>query len=307
MDPATTDEDAPLWHRLARPLAATFVGLESHQVVTRAMRVSGLADFGPMDFAEPLEILCRSLERDAHVHPVGRVRARRRLVDALVARARQEQLLEERSAIVDAPVATPIVIIGLPHAGGSLLRDRLADEPGSRAPPTDHDLLAPSLASMEFEVDWHVPAFAEWYDSADLTHAYQRLRTTLQVLDGEGPSDPSDRWVIEGWQHVEQLGAIANAFPDAVIVQVHRDPDAVLAEWVDTVARRRRESSDRVAPEQLAKYWEWRLDVMLARATHYRAEHPELDVYDVAWDELRDDAAGVVERISRDSPPRNPS
>lgn len=303
---------------VAGPFASRLVGLEDHEIVVRTMKRTRLDDFGDDRFSEPLDILCRSLDADADLTAIGRLRARRLLVHLLSTRARTADLLRRFPELAVAPVGSPIVITGLPGSGVSQLAELLVRN--GRASPVvragsgalgtrrrtgrddacdDGELFASDLRTIRFERIWHVPAYAEWYDTADLTHTYQHLRTILQILQsrrGARPSADTPRWLFASVQHLEHPVSILEAFPDATIVQVHRDPMATMASVTTAIAHERAASARGVDPDAVARYWTWRFARMLTRSIERRPAADDRFV-DLTADELRTDPGACIQRI----------
>ncbi|HZS37448.1 MAG TPA: sulfotransferase [Polyangia bacterium] len=125
--------------RLAnRALAALLRGplrtsLDERSLFRAAERKCGLTDFGEPSFREPLARLLAAVEDEASLHPIGRLITRTRLVAALCTRARLEALFARHPEIAREPVARPIVILGLPRTGTTLLHRLLASDPRIRA------------------------------------------------------------------------------------------------------------------------------------------------------------------------------
>ena len=93
-------------------------------------------------------------------------------------------------------------------------------------PQEEIQLLAIDFSTMLFEWNSHVPGYRDWYCANDQTPAYRYLRKLLQVLQWLWGGT---RWVLKSPQHVEQLRPLLEVFPDAKIVQTHRDPVTVTA------------------------------------------------------------------------------
>jgi hypothetical protein len=337
-----------LLNRVGRRPAKWFVNLESPTLVVGAMKKSGLPEIDMGPIAEPLEILSRSLDREADLHPLGRLAARSLLVGLLTTRARVMQLTADHPEIVTDPVTAPIVIMGMPRTGTTFLQRLLSRDPGLRslpywealaplptgsaddrhAPVADRiataekgitflDRVAPdmkavheldahepdeeiwllgvSLCSMLFEAQWNVPAYAEWYDGAELAPAYEALRTMLQVLQWYRPAD---RWLLKSPQHLERIPDLRATFPDAVIVQTHRDPVSVVASTASMISYSRRMSSSTIAPQTIAKYWAWRIERLLTRSMEQR-DATGTPVVDVRFEDLTAEPMSVVEDIYR--------
>ena len=86
---------------------------------------------------------------------------------------------------------------------------------------------------MLFEVSYHVPTYAAWYRDHDQRPAYAYLRRVLKALQWlRGPR----RWLLKSPAHLEQLGPLMETFPDAIVVQTHRDPAHVVASLATMVS-----------------------------------------------------------------------
>ncbi|HEY7996546.1 MAG TPA: sulfotransferase, partial [Steroidobacteraceae bacterium] len=92
-------------------------------------RTGGLRDLGERQFMEPLAILLRSLEQEAHLTGVGRMIARERVLGHLVNRLLYVRDRAENPAIALEKIVQPVFIIGLPRTGTTILHDILAQDP----------------------------------------------------------------------------------------------------------------------------------------------------------------------------------
>jgi hypothetical protein len=100
-------------------------------LLAEARAATGLSDFGPDDFREPLRVLCESYER-APFDARGRKRNRRRLLQLLAARLRVEAALRRHPEVRERPLRRPMVLTGLPRSGTSALFNLLASDPAAR-------------------------------------------------------------------------------------------------------------------------------------------------------------------------------
>ena len=116
--------------------------LEPEALKAAARRRAGLSDFGPDDFEEGLAVACRSLAEDARLTFIGRVIVRTRLVSGLVTRLRWVQLRDRQPALFERPLVPPLIILGLPRSGTTVLHRLLAAAPGAR-PLRAWELVAP--------------------------------------------------------------------------------------------------------------------------------------------------------------------
>jgi hypothetical protein len=155
-------------------------------------------------------------------------------------------------------------------------------------------LLGVDFASMLFESMWHVPAFAEWYDEADLSDGYRWLRRMLAILQWYRPAD---RWLLRSPQHLERLVELTTAFPDAVLVQVHRDPVKVVATTAARITSIRGLATSSITPSQIGRYWAWRTHRMLERNLRQRDRPDAPPILDVHFEHLKADPLAVVGSI----------
>jgi len=68
---------------LARPLLPRLVRFDEAELLAAASKRTGLADFGDGGFRDPLTVLLRALEREAHLTPLGCLMARQFLLQLL--------------------------------------------------------------------------------------------------------------------------------------------------------------------------------------------------------------------------------
>jgi hypothetical protein len=107
------------------------VGFDPEDLIQEAKSATGLADFGPEDFREPLGVLCRTYD----VNPWderGRKRNRRRVLGLLATRLRVQEALRKHPEIRERPLSKPMVLTGLPRSGTSALFNLLAADPAAR-------------------------------------------------------------------------------------------------------------------------------------------------------------------------------
>ena len=155
-----------------------------------------------------------------------------------------------------------------------------------------------TLLSEEFVSSCRVPAYEAFLRSADLVPAYRWERRFLQHLQ---QNQRATRWVLKAPDHVYGLDALFAVFPDAVVIQTHRDPLQVLKSsihlnWVLRGLYERPED-----PIQLAEREARVLAGMADRIAEFRRARPELAerFVDVSYGELTADPLAVVNRIYR--------
>ncbi len=98
--------------------------------------------------------------------------------------------------------------------------------------------------SMIFPCQYRVRTYDRWLlHDADLAPAYRWHRQYLQHLQS---ADPAPQWLLKSPAHLWDLDALAAEYPDAVIVQTHRDPLKVITSVSALAAHLRRMASDDV-------------------------------------------------------------
>jgi len=266
--------------RLDDRIGRITASLEPHTIVVGALKAGRTTELGDMGYAEPLDVLCRSLDTEARLTAAGRRTAKRQLIDLLATRARTPTSAEIGPA--------PIVVCGLPGTSTDALREQLGVAPGLGRPPGPlHEI---DLRSMSFEVRWHVPAYAEWLTGNDPT---PHLRWDRAVL---AHSNPSGRSVVGSWVDVERLAAIRSTWPDCSIVIVRPD-DWSLTESADIIARscidQRRAAGSRTEADVIERYWRWRIGVMAERLD------ATIDLADLVVGDLGDDGelGGLIRKL----------
>jgi hypothetical protein len=150
---------------------------------------------------------------------------------------------------------------------------------------------------MIFSTQYRVPAYQHWLlHEADMAPAYRYHRLFLQYLQS---AHPAPRWVIKSPAHLWCLGAMMDAYPDALIVNTHRDPLRVLCSLASLIDLLRRLASDEVSVAEVAREWVDDVAVGLDRAVAARRDGtiPEGQAVDVFFGDFLGDPMGVVHQI----------
>lgn len=330
-------------------LAAALPRLEPAALIRAATLETKLSDLGPDDLLTPLEVLCRSVEEEARLHPLGRLIVHGRLKGALKTRLRAEAIFKEHPGIEQLPIEAPIVIAGLQRTGTTMLHRLLASDPRVRslaswealapvpnsssrnkriardrdprirsaklaefglrvmapeffaihpveahAPEEEIILLDLSFRSTTPEATMHVPSYARFLESDDPLPAYRYLKRMMQLLSFQYPRA---RWVLKTPHHLEFLDALVTVFPDAKIIQTHRDPRKTVASFASMVAHGRAVFSDEVDPLEVGRHWGRKIRRMVERGIESRATNPEMQILDVSYNDLIRDPISEVKRI----------
>ncbi|MCA8925328.1 MAG: sulfotransferase, partial [Planctomycetes bacterium] len=250
-----------------------------------ARRRSGLheLDLGPV--RTPLQALLADFAEHP-LSALGRVAVFEALTHALENRLRWTAFLAAHPEVRARPLPRPLVVVGLHRSGTTFLHGLLAQGPGRRAPafwellrpvpgpgrraaarralwlsrrvapelqaihPVRLDgpeecwtLLANSLRVVSYALHFALPRYARWLDEADARPAYAELALQLRVIEHARPEQPL---VLKCPEHLWQLEALLEAFPDAGVVWTHRDPQRCVPSYASLSAVNLRTLAGRV-------------------------------------------------------------
>lgn len=125
---------------------------------------------------------------------------------------------------------------------------------------------------------------------------YRYHRRALQQLQWRVPTG---RWVLKSPPHLLTMGELFAEYPDARLIQNHRDPKAVMSSNCALFMANRVLHTDDADPYVVGagslELWGAACD----RGEAFRASHPDVDIFDVHFDELMRDPLAMVERIYR--------
>ena len=137
------------------------------------------------------------------------------------------------------------------------------------APQECTDITAQVFQSLRFENTHRIPSYQAWIDRHGHHDAFRFHRRFLQHLDTQ---TPGRRWILKSPDHVFCLEAIRAAYPDAVIVFLHRDPLSVVSSCARLAEALRRPFTTHLDPHEVGRQVSARLvqaaDHMMDAAGH---------------------------------------
>jgi len=167
---------------------------------------------------------------------------------------------------------------------------------GATLPQECVALTAHDFASLVFHSTYDVPSYQRWLDAADLRPVYESHRRQLQYLQWHCSAE---RWVLKSPGHLWALDALLSVYPDACIVQTHRDPLKVVASLASLLTLLRHMASDHVDTNAIARGWTAMLAEGLERTMRVRdgAALPPERVFDVSFRDFMRGEVAMVQRI----------
>jgi len=142
-----------------------------------------------------------------------------------------------------------------------------------------------------------VPGYDRWLlHEADMAPAYRWHRIYLQHLQSR---HAGDRWLLKSPAHLWCLGALLDEYPDALIVQTHRDPVRVISSISALAALLRSMSSDHSSVARAADQYAEDILLGLERSVEARrgGTVPVDQVVDVQFHEFLADPFATIGAI----------
>ncbi len=142
--------------------------------------------------------------------------------------------------------------------------------------------------------------YGGWHAQADLTPAYEWHKMVLQVLQWK---NPRKRWLLKAPAHQSKLDILLKVYPDAQIIQTHRDPIKCMGSATNLMAILYKMRSDKafnaaafdefLVGEATAQRLELVIDQVAAGTV------PESSICDSRYCDLMDEPIACVEKIYR--------
>lgn len=148
--------------------------------------------------------------------------------------------------------------------------------------------------NLTYALRANIPAYIEHYLNTDLTPVYTNFRQHLQALQWQ---QPQRSWVMKSPLHLWGLAALLATFPDARIVQLHRDPKKALPSWFSLAAALGKMHRRTVDMPHIAKTWLPLWKTGLERAQAVRAAANPAQFLDIHYRDLIADPLATVRRI----------
>lgn len=150
------------------------------------------------------------------------------------------------------------------------------------------------FSSLELVVTYPIPSYFAWLKEHGIRNSYAWQRIMLQHMQS---GFARKHWLLKSPAHLMWLDELLDEFPDALIVQTHRDPAKVLGSVSSLYVTLDNAVSDHGNPyavgrEQFAE-WAWGLN----HAMKVRESIPDERVIDVQFSDIVNDPMRVVGSI----------
>ncbi len=168
---------------------------------------------------------------------------------------------------------------------------------GAQLPQECVIITAHDFASLLFQTFYHVPGYAAWLqDEADMKPAYANHRRQLQLLQWHCPAE---QWILKSPGHLWALPALLAEYPDAYLIQTHRDPIKIISSLSSLVTMLWSMGKRNVDTLEIAREWAPYIELALNRSVDARESgliNPD-QVIDVHFGEFMSDTFGTIRSI----------
>lgn len=336
------------WNLVAKILPFQMLSphLSSEDMISDAIKTAGHSDSGSMEALDGLIKLVEALEESGDLHSFGKFYTKKVITGLLVNRLRLNKLWQQHPEIKTEKIERPLIILGLPRTGTSLLVNLLSKDPEhrylsnwettvSQVPPEGNysfvndprrkqgqilarfqNYLVPQMKHIhEFHLDgpeectlllmqgfatkafsemYEIPAYFKWLENASHKATYRHHKRILQTLQWKYPGR---RWLLKCPLHMEAIHDLLDTYPDACVVQTHRDPVKVIPSHASLCATFRGITKASMEPEKLGEHVMTSWASYMSRYLKKRGELDQSRFIDIQYASLKSDALGEVEKI----------
>jgi hypothetical protein len=124
------------------------------------------------------------------------------------------------------------------------------------------EILRQSFVSNRFASSACIPSYDRWFLAQSEHPSYRRYTNVLRLI---GAEQPGQRWLLKNPGHIAGIDALFDVFPDACVVQTHRDPLKAIPSLCSVLHMSRRmfegdaARADVIGPRECS-YWRQALD-----------------------------------------------
>lgn len=299
---------------------------------------AGLSNFGDASYVAPMRALLHSLLTEADLNEQGLAMWHTRIVTILSNRLRLWEWLRKHPEIHNEKIERPVVIVGLPRTGTTMLHRILASDSRFHAPlwyevrnpapyldwqpngtdqrivestaevdamltanpelaaihpmdPVGADeeilILENSFYSTVPEAYCWLPTYAAWLEENDNAPGYVFLELCLKFLQWQKKQrgESAERWLLKTPHHLHHMAILLKQFPDATVVQTHRDPIDTIPSIASFHYNLYVLCSNTVSKAQLAAHWATKFCNGMTHtiAVRQQNESPVLPQFFDAW------------------------
>ncbi len=166
-------------------------------------------------------------------------------------------------------------------------------------PDEEFFLLEHSFYTFYSTVPIDMPAYASWLEGREQTAAYRYLKQMLQFLQWQKrqANTLGERWVLKAPRHLSFIEELFAVFPDARIIQTHRDPLQTIPSIASMYYSLRKLVCDDPDPVAIGEACKAHYDHALRHCMQVRERMPPAQFIDVDYRDVVRDPLAEVRRI----------
>jgi hypothetical protein len=157
-------------------------------------------------------------------------------------------------------------------------------------------VLRQSFVSNLWNCAWSAATYDAWWQCQSEAAAYHHYYRCVQLI---GSNEPGTRWLLKNPGHIDNLDLLFAVFPEAKVIQTHRDPAKAVPSLVSLLMQlnaiaedgRRQQRAETMLVREVAKW-----SSAVRKAERVRQQHAG-NVLDVVHGDFHRDPMGVLERI----------
>lgn len=152
-----------------------------------------------------------------------------------------------------------------------------------------------NFTSFIFFFRAHIPTYQKWlYTEPDWNAAYKYYRAQLQLLSWKWPGE---HWLLKAPAHLFNLDSLLTVFPDACVVQNHRNPIEVIPSLASLGCIIRGAFSDHVELKAIGQDYLELIANGINKAIEIRKNTPSRQFFDIKYKDLVQDPISIVKQI----------
>ena len=168
---------------------------------------------------------------------------------------------------------------------------------GPHEPEEELGLIAASFYGMKFDAQWRVPTYTRWCEEESAVPAYRHMANLMRLIGWSQQESSLRPWILKTPQHMLDLPALLEVFPDARLIFTHRDPKSVVGSTASLAWNQTIIYADDVDAKQHGREWLRKTELMIERMRAARDNVPRERMIDVQYDAMDRDWRGTMERI----------
>ncbi|UCD80278.1 MAG: sulfotransferase [Desulfobacterales bacterium] len=137
-------------------------------------------------------------------------------------------------------------------------------------------------------------SFAWWLVNEGIEYGYDFFKIQLQLLNW---LRPGRQWVLKWPYHLWHLDTLLKTFPDAAVIQLHRDPSEAIPSVCSLAAAARAPFCEGIDDKALGKFWLDYCEAGLQRGLAAREKAAENRVIDIRYPDLKQNPLSAIHQI----------